>query len=831
MTRPRLAVLGACVLALISVAREASAQGRCEADFNGDRVVNSTDFFDFLNAFFSSDFAADHNRDQVVTSQDFFDYLAEFFGSAGCDNPGLRTSIVFTSRRINSGGTIYWDKPRDMPGVGTHSRVRPAGPSRLLVLETEGNLRTLIDGRTPSQKTSNLVDIGGIDVSYDGTTIVFAGLPAGEYNDEPGATVGAWRIYTINADGTCLRQITFSDQDDLDLSQFGEASGAFWGYDDFDPIFLPDGRICFSSTRWYSIAQYSGVRTSNLFVVNADGSQLHRITSERNGADRPVVDPITGRIVYSRWWRNHRFPVNSMETIVYPQPFPGGGFTQHLGLTMDRDNHVAAPDMWRNFWQITTITTDGRDAKLWSGRFRSEPDNHVYGGAFTPTGELYANFFPMFNMTEAAGFGGIRRYTRAAADGSGSAPYTPIIGVTELTLEYVWENPPSYGVFNGSYAAEPEVLPDGRVLISWAANINQDYGLYTINPDGSRLSPVYDVPGMSEVRAKVLGPRPRPPIEYDMYRDSSKTAAPARLPPAAEGPYDGDGTFMFAAFNVYANAPVDADIVSAPAVGSAATMRFFIDHQRTSPGSFPMLDWPILLEELPVAPEGWLINTRAPANVPLFEQLRSPTPEYEVPTTGGPYVSGAAHVAGMNFSPMGSVSACVGCHAGHSQMLVPANPMDALWTNLAPGATVEASSARDPRYTGGLIDRKVLKGDIWRYWTSGPGRQDGQWVTLTFRVPISVREVRLYNPRFGDEANSSIQVHAATVILYADENGTEEVARGTAEELAVTGTGVAFDDVRARVVRVNLDDVSGTFYGSRLASLAEIEVIGRGEAP
>ena len=25
---------------------------------------------------------------------------------------------------------------------------------------------------------------------------------------------------------------------------------------------------------------------------------------ERHGVDRPLVDPLTGKIVYSRWWRN-----------------------------------------------------------------------------------------------------------------------------------------------------------------------------------------------------------------------------------------------------------------------------------------------------------------------------------------------------------------------------------------------------------------------------------------------------------------------------------------------------------------------------------------------
>ena len=36
------------------------------------------------------------------------------------------------------------------------------------------------------------------------------------------------------------------------------------------------------------------------------------------------------------------------------------------------------------------------------------------GGAFFPDGTLYSNCFPMEKMTEAAGFGGIRRVNRGA---------------------------------------------------------------------------------------------------------------------------------------------------------------------------------------------------------------------------------------------------------------------------------------------------------------------------------------------------------------------------------------------------------------------------------
>jgi hypothetical protein len=90
-----------------------------------------------------------------------------------------------------------------------------------------------------------------------------------------------------------------------------------------------------------------------------------------------------------------------------------------------------------------------------------------------------------------------------------------------------------------------------------------------------------------------------------------------------------------------------------------------------------------------------------------------------------------------------------------------------------------------------------------------------------------VRAVRLYNPRQGDEANSSLQVNHATVHLL-NASGAE-IASKQVGTLSVMGTDVAFTDVAGVVaVKVDIDNISGTFYGAKAASLAEIEVIGHG---
>lgn len=725
--------------------------------------------------------------------------------------------LVFVSRAINPGGAAAWSVPAEQPGVGPRSRVRPAAPGRLLVREVDGSLRALVDGAAPSPASLDLVDVNGPAVSWDGQTVAFAGLRRGAWETAPARSVGGWRIYLIGADGRGLRTLT-PDTPDPDLSQFGPAAAGLAGFDDFDPAFLPDGRLCFASTRWRAFAQHGGVRASNLWVVDADGGGLHRITAERNGAERPLVEPASGRLVYARWWRNHRLAATSMAAVPADPADPARGWLQRDGLTID----PAAPGaegLARDAWQAATVRPDGAGLGLWTGHLRDEDAQQAYGGAFAADGTLIANYFPVRDLVEAAGFGGLRRYA------PGPGRYLGLLGVHTPTG--AWLDPAAAGIEPGPYATEPEVLPDGRFVFSLAADLGQDYGLWLADAGGGARHLLVDLPGTSELRARVLAARPLPPALPD-----SSHFPPGDLPPGEAGPFARDGTFTFAALNVYANAAVDAPVVSAPAVGSAGSLRFFLDHQRKSPGTFPPLDWPILLAERPVAPDGSVVETAAPAALPLFEQLRArPADGGAVPRTGGPDPDGAAHVAGMNFAPKGAVARCLGCHAGHTLIPVPDRDADARFSNLAPGARVATSSSRDPAQDAGLVDRRVRTGQQRRCWVSAAGRAAGQWALLVFPVPVTVREVVLHDVRPGEEAASTLHAARATVRLFADAAASQEVAQAASGPLSLDGARVPFAEVQARAVRVELDAVEGTFDGAPAAGLSEVQVIARGEAP
>jgi hypothetical protein len=149
------------------------------------------------------------------------------------------------------------------------------------------------------------------DLSYDGQTIVFAWTSG---DTVPWIQKNRWTLFSVNVDGTNLKRLTDSNNDD------------------FDPCWLPNGRIVFISTRrgGFGRCHPHAKPTFTMYSMKADGSDLFCISFHETNEWQPSVDN-NGKIVYSRW------------------------------DYIDRDSDVA-----HHIWECFP---DGRDPRSWHGNY------------------------------------------------------------------------------------------------------------------------------------------------------------------------------------------------------------------------------------------------------------------------------------------------------------------------------------------------------------------------------------------------------------------------------------------------------------------------------
>ncbi len=286
-------------------------------------------------------------------------------------------------------------------------------------------------------------------VSFDGKTILFALRP-------PGAT---WKnIWEINADGSGLRQITRG------------------GGHDFDPLYLPDGQILFTSSRDSEMDEYNHSLAEHLYRCNADGSNLERISFNQSNDFDPTLLP-DGRVMYTRWEHfgtMNRFPLFATN--------PDGSGTFH---------HFGPHE--RNF-------------------FHAQP---------TPDGRIVA-----IESTMVEGDAGPLAVLKPE-----QGPADPATGSTSLHWDALNANintdgaPWVYGAFK-----YPFPLGGNKFVASYtlpaATEEDADYGLYTFTLEqtgaGTTADPatiaikdltfLYNDPAANEFDAQVLAAHPKPPV-------------------------------------------------------------------------------------------------------------------------------------------------------------------------------------------------------------------------------------------------------------------------------------------------------------------------------
>jgi hypothetical protein len=301
-----------------------------------------------------------------------------------------------------------------------------------------GNLFSLIPA-SPDGKLTNLTNLSEGDVcdpeiSFDGLKVLFSMRRSGG---------DRFHIFEMNVDGSGLRQLTSDPQ-----------------RDDFDPAYLPSGKILFTSNRPGFVDEYNKQNAEVMHVMNADGSGIEQISFNASDDFDPIVTK-TGQVVYTRW--EHHGPINRFP-LFFTHPDGHGTFT------------FFSPHNHRTFFHPRELA-DGSIIAVKSDMVNGDQGPLVI----------------------------IRNNTTAGE---------PLVdGQMEVLTPEIEENGPPYsrGVFK-----YPHPLPDGRILVSFApahqTEEEADFGLYTIKADGSDLRLLYNDTGFHEFDAVVIGERAIPPV-------------------------------------------------------------------------------------------------------------------------------------------------------------------------------------------------------------------------------------------------------------------------------------------------------------------------------
>ncbi len=633
--------------------------------------------------------------------------------------------IAFVARNPAPDGTIS--------GIAPHGRTVKTG-GKLFARERNGRLRQL---------APKFFDIADVSVSYDAKRLVFSGLIHPD---------SSWRIYEIGVDGKKLRAITTSDRN-LDLSRFGDLATRFADYDDFDPCYMDNEKIVFASTRYPSLAQLGGVRTSNLFVVNTDGKNLHRITTEKNGAEEPTMDLSEGRIVFSRWWLNIDLPSNQSKD----------------GLTRS-PSHALTDDIG-NLWHAITAKPDGDELKLYAGFARTRPGLQAYKPRLMHNGDMLALFTSSLSMLHHSDTVIIRRFKKGA-----SVPIT-ISPTDAISIDAV------------------ELSPN-KILYSQKKR-GGTFGLYLTDSLGSFHKKILDLPTTDELCAVPLVPRPVPTLFKDQLELANEQ------PPIDEPTdYAELHGFRFDCFNVFMNGKVDEPMPDAPKITKGAKVRFYMNIQRKNADG---KDVALLFKELPLDDDGGIREPSAPAEVPLFEQLIDSRGKV-IATSSGKF----AHVSGLNSERKGAGTKCVGCHTGHSLIEVPMNNALSQWFNAATSATASASSEWEQNgiryHAARAIDRQVELGRDTAMWISAPSKE--AVLTLNWDLPIVAREIAVYPISKKSVIMPPITVKKAQIALFSDSKLVKSMMVDTLSEVRLQ-----VDEIPINKLTVTLESDSISHFG------------------
>ncbi|MBL7188038.1 MAG: discoidin domain-containing protein [Phycisphaerae bacterium] len=292
------------------------------------------------------------------------------------------------------------------------------------------------------------------ELSYDGKTILFAYTRAKAYEKYGGKEAYEWgpeisyHIFKVNADGSGLVQLT---------------DGAS---DDFDPCFLPNGRIVFITERrggYLRCGRHCPVYT--MYSMEPDGSDIICVSFHETHEWHPSVDN-DGMLVYTRW------------------------------DYVDRDTNIAH-HIWTSF-------PDGRSPRSFHGNYPARRENR-------PWMEMSIRAIP-----------GSHRYVAATGSHHGNAFGSLIMidprleddramsQLTRLTPDAPFPEAEAKPIRNYMRYGTPWPLSEDDYLCVYDADA-KNRGIYWIDRFGNKEL-LYRDPSISCLSPIPLRPRHKPPV-------------------------------------------------------------------------------------------------------------------------------------------------------------------------------------------------------------------------------------------------------------------------------------------------------------------------------
>ena len=296
------------------------------------------------------------------------------------------------------------------------------------------------------------------ELSFDGKTILFAytDTTLERRNSYTWNENNTWHIFQVGIDGSYLTQLTEGP------------------WDDFDPCFLPNGRVAFISERRGGFGRCHGrpVPSYTLHSMNADGSDIVMLSPHETNEWQPSVDH-NGMIVYTRW------------------DYVDRGFNQahHPWITTPdgRDSRVIQGNFARN----------AGDRPHFEADIRAIPGSQkLVATASCHHGQAYGSLVIVDpTVKDDYAMGPVRRLTpdQLFPESECRTHYDPANYATAWPLSedfYLC----AYDAFSRSNAGE--------------AN---DYGVYLIDTFGNRIL-LYRDPAISSISPMPLRSRPIPPV-------------------------------------------------------------------------------------------------------------------------------------------------------------------------------------------------------------------------------------------------------------------------------------------------------------------------------